>query len=234
MHGYWSKQDSPRELWGSLLLLRGPHPAPLFAWTIAKTAVWGVAKLHVKETQLLILKSLPEGQGLVRIFLRNKGLEKCHCWHSYFTLLAQASAHGYNLTKAKGQPHPTPQCSVPGLPKTIGMPSPPALLSGLTEVTVISCPQVSFLASLKPWPSLSQWVNTVHIQDFTWLSAFGGQRGLWSWVPQDYNNQNESSGKYTTPMVLKKWQTETHSQCAHEKYVLELQPEERASDLSHI
>lgn len=137
MHGYWNKQDSPRELWGSLLLLRGPHPAPLFAWTIAKTAVWGVAKLHVKETQLLILKSLPEGQGLVRIFLRNKGLEKCHCWHSYFTLLAQASAHGYNLTKAKGQPRPTPQCSVPGLPKTIGMPSPSALLSGLIEVSHI-------------------------------------------------------------------------------------------------
>lgn len=100
------------------------------------------------------------------------------------------------------------------------MPSPPALLSGLTKVTVISCPHVSFLASLKPWPSLSKWVSTVHIQDFTWLSGSGGQRGFWSWAPQDYNNQNDSSGKYTTLMVLKRWQPETHSQCAHEKYVV--------------
>ena len=135
-----------------MLLLRDPHPASLFAWTIAKTAVWGMAGLHVKDIQLLILKSLPEGQGLVRIFLRDKGLEKCHCWHSYFTLLAQASTHGYNLTKAEGQPHP--QCSVPGLPK----------------VMVISCPHVSFLALLKPWSYLSQWVSTVHIRDFTWLA----------------------------------------------------------------
>lgn len=168
MHGYWNQQGSPRELWGSILLLRDPHPASLFAWTIAKTAVWGVAGLHVKDIQLLILKSLPEGQGLVRIFLRDKGVENCHCWHSYFTLLAQASTHGYNLTKAEVQPHP--QCSVPGLPKTIGMPSPPALLSGLTKVMVISCPHVSFLASLKPWSSLSQWVSTVHKRDFTWLA----------------------------------------------------------------
>ena len=52
------------------------------------------------------------------------------------------------------------------------------------------------------------------------LIGSGSQRGLWSWAPQDFNNQNGSSGQYTTSMVLKWWQTETHFQCAHEKYVV--------------
>lgn len=175
MYGYGNEQclypGDPGIHGDLILLLRGSHAASLFAWTIAKTAIWEVTVLHLKKIQLLILKCLPEAKGLVGIFIRDKGPEKCHCWHS--TLLAQASVHWYNLTKAEGKPHP--QCSAPGFPKITGVPSPqlyllellkpqawplpPAFLPGLTEVMGMPCPHVSLLVSLKPWPSLSSFAT---------------------------------------------------------------------------
>lgn len=76
--------------------------------TSSKAAVWEVIMLHVEVIQLLILKCLPKGQGLIGILLGERGTGEYHFLHFPSTSLAQTGMCGHKITCPAPNTHARP------------------------------------------------------------------------------------------------------------------------------